>query len=143
VKLSPNGTFGGMGSADNRETFLKTAEALNGLGLAYLHVMDGLGFGFHGLCEPVTLFDMKRRFDGPIIGNITFNKDTAEGAIRTGAADLVAFGRPFMSNPDLVERFSNNWSLEPETPYKHWYGRSSKPEECLEGYTTYKLFTGN
>lgn len=143
VKFSPNGTFGGMGSADNRETFLKTAEALNGSGLAYLHVMDGLGFGFHRLCEPVTLFDMKRRFDGPIIGNITFNKDTAEGAIRTGAADLVAFGRPFMSNPDLVERFSNNWPLEPEAPYKHWYGRSSKPEECLEGYTTYKLVRGN
>ena len=72
------------------------------------------------------------------MGNITYTKDTAEGAIRSGAADLIAFGRPFISNPDLVERFRNNWPLEPDAPYAAWYGRSANPQECLEGYTTYK-----
>lgn len=141
VRLSPNGAFAGMGSVDNHETFPKAAEALNEFGLAYLHVMDGLGFGFHGLCPPVTLLDMKKRFDGPIIGNITYTKDTAEGAIRTGAADLISFGRPFISNPDLVERFTNNWPLEPDAPYTAWYGRSNNPEECREGYTSYHPYT--
>jgi N-ethylmaleimide reductase len=140
VRLSPNGAFGGMGSADNFETFTGVAEALDDQGLAYLHVMDGLGFGFHKLCKPVTLFDMKKRFSGPIIGNITYTKDTAEGAIRSGCADMIAFGRSYISNPDLVERFRNNWPLAAEAPYSAWYGRSANPDETLEGYTTYKNY---
>jgi 2,4-dienoyl-CoA reductase-like NADH-dependent reductase (Old Yellow Enzyme family) len=138
VRLSPNGVFGGMGSHDNDVTFPTVAAALREFGLAYLHVMDGLNFGFHNLCKPVTLFDMKKGFQGPMMGNITYTKDTAEGAIRSGAADLIAFGRPFISNPDLVERFRNKWPLEPDAPYAAWYGRSANPQECLEGYTTYK-----
>lgn len=138
VRISPNGVFGGMGSADNFETFTTLAESLNKYGLAYLHVMDGLNFGFHKLCQPVTLLDIKKRFDGPAIGNITYTMESAEGAIRTGAADMIAFGRLFISNPDLVERFKNGWPLEPEAPYSAWYGRSNNPDECQEGYTTYQ-----
>ena len=116
------------------------AKELSKYGLAYLHVMDGLDFGFHKLCNPVTLFDLKKEFGGPLIGNITYTKDTAEGAIRTGAVDLIAFGRPFISNPDLVERFKNNWPLHPDAPFAHWYGHSADAKDSLEGYVTYKPY---
>ena len=46
---------------------------------------------------------------------------TAEGAIGTGAADLIAFGRPYLSNPDLVERFTNGWPLAELAPYDQWF----------------------
>jgi N-ethylmaleimide reductase len=143
VRLGPNGVYGGMGGEDNHELFIEVAKKLNSYGLAYLHVMDGLGFGFHNKCAPVTLYDMKKHFNGPIIGNVGFTKETAEGAIRSGACDFVAFGRPYISNPDLVERFKNNWPLEPTAPMNVWYGRDSDPENCLEGYTTYKPYEKN
>jgi hypothetical protein len=44
-----------------------------------------------------------------------------KGAIRTGAADLIAFGRLYISNPDLVERFKNNWPLNPDAPHTVFY----------------------
>lgn len=48
------------------------------------------GFGYHGKCPVVTPFDIKSRFQGPIIGNIGYTRDTADGAIRSGAVDLVS-----------------------------------------------------
>ncbi len=142
VRLSPNGVFGGMGSADNFETFTAVAKTLKPYNLGYIHLMDGMNFGFHKLCRPVTLFDIKRHFDGPVIGNITFTKDTAEGALRSGAADMIAFGRPYITNPDLVERFQNDWPLTPDAPYSAWYGRTPNAEDSLEGYTTWKPHQG-
>lgn len=137
VRIAPNGVFGGMGSADNDTFFPFLAKEIAKYGLAYLHVMDGLGFGFHNLCKPVTLFDIKKEFPGPIIGNITYTKDTAEGALRTGAVDLIAFGRAYLSNPDLVERFKNNLPLAEDAPFAHWYGHDADPSKTLEGYLTY------
>jgi len=132
VRLSPNGAYGGMGSEDNAQMFPYVAKQLSTFGLAYLHVMDGLGFGFHDKCNVVTLYDMKKEFNGPIMGNVGFTKESADGAIRSGAADLIAFGRLFMSNPDLVERFANNWRLEDIPPHEYWwYGGGAK------GYTDY------
>ena len=135
VRISPNGVFGGMGSADNYETFTYVASQLSRYGLAYLHVMDGLGFGFHNKGKAVTLFDAKVHFQGPVMGNIDYTKEIAEGAIRSGAADLIAFGRSYMTNPDLVERFTNNWPLAGPPPYEVWYGGDAK------GYTDYPTYT--
>lgn len=142
VRVSPNGVFGGVGSADNAEMFEYVAEQLEPYKLAYLHMMDGHGFGFHNLCRSLSLYDLKSRFKGPVIGNITYTKETAEGAIRSGAADLIAFGRPYMSNPDLAERFANNWPLSPDPTYSHegWYGGPSMP---ADGYTDYPNYEGN
>lgn len=98
-RLSPNGVFGGMGSSDNYETFVHVAKRMNEYGLAYLHLLDGLGFGYHGLDKVVTCMDIKRVFDGPIIANVSLTRDVAEGLIRSGAADAVAFGRLYISNP--------------------------------------------
>lgn len=121
VRLSPNGAFNGMGSADYRETFSAMARELDGLGLAYLHVMDGLGFGFHELGEPMTLADFGQLFSGALIGNCGYSQETAEAAIARGDADAIAFGRPFISNPDLPARFANGWPLAPEADPSTWY----------------------
>ncbi|MCP3904545.1 MAG: alkene reductase, partial [Planctomycetes bacterium] len=90
-------------------------------GLAYLHVMDGLAFGFHDLGEPMTLREFRAVFRGPLMGNCGYTGDTAESRLAAGEADLIAFGRPFISNPDLVERFTHDWPLEPEADQSDWY----------------------
>jgi N-ethylmaleimide reductase len=134
VRLSPNGVFNDMGSPDFRETFLYAASQLNTFGLAYLHVMDGLEFGFHQLGEPMTLADFRTAFHGPIMGNCGYTAESAEAAIANGAADLIAFGRPFLSNPDLVERFANSWKLNPPAEMSAW----SAP--TAEGYTDFPFY---
>ena len=121
VRLSPNGSFNDMGSADFREQFTFVAHQLDAYGLAFLHVVDGLGFGFHNLGEPMTLKDFRAVFHGPLMGNCGYTKESAENAVASGDADMIAFGRPFISNPDLVERFRNNWPLAPESAFTDWY----------------------
>lgn len=122
--------------------FPYVAKQLSKYGLAYLHVMDGLGFGFHNKCKPVTLYDIKKEFEGTVIANVALNRDSAEGVIRSGACDLVAFGRPYITNPDLVERMQNGWPLAPDAPREHWYGDKPDPSLCLEGYLSYKPYAG-
>jgi N-ethylmaleimide reductase len=131
VRLSPNGVYNDMGSPDYRETFLYVAQQLNAYGLAYLHVMDGLGFGFHGLGEPMTLAEFREVFSAPLIGNCGYTQEEAETAISSGVADLIALGRPFISNPDLVERFARNLPLNPPAEMSTWYGPGA------EGYTDF------
>ena len=131
VRLSPNGVFNDMGSDDYRETFNYAAKKLNEYGLAYLHVMNGLAFGFHELGEPMTLKDFREVFDGPLMGNCGYDKETAEHDVAEGDADLIAFGRPFITNPDLPERFLNNWPLNPPAEMNIWYSHSK------EGYTDF------
>ncbi len=81
----------------------------------------------------VTLFDVKTAFKGLVMGNVAYTKEIAEGVIRSGAADLVAFGRLFISNPDLVERFTHNYPLAAEAPHEHYY----TPTNLHVGYTDY------
>jgi N-ethylmaleimide reductase len=121
VHISPNGIFNDMGSADFRETFLHVAKQLNQHQLAYLHVVDGLEFGFHGLGPPMTLAEFRTVFGGPLMGNCGYTQETAQAAIENRHADLISFGRPFISNPDLVERFAHGWPLNPQADQKVWY----------------------
>lgn len=69
--------------------------------------MDGLGFGFHKLGEPMTLAEFRTVFRGPLIGNCGYTQESAESAVESGLADLIGFGRPYISNPDLVDRFAH------------------------------------
>ena len=121
VRLSPNGGFNDMGSPDFRKQFTYVAGQLNTFGLAYLHVMDGLAFGFHELGDPMTLAEFRKVFDGPLMGNCGYTQKTAEERIASGDADLIAFGRPFISNPDLVERFAKGVELNPDAEMSTWY----------------------
>ena len=121
VRVSPNGTFNDVGAADFREQFLYVATELGRRGLGYLHVMDGLGFGFHKQGQPMTLGEFRAVFPGAIIGKVGYTQETAESRIGSGDADLIAFGRPFITNPDLVERFRHGWPLEKFSANSHWY----------------------
>jgi N-ethylmaleimide reductase len=132
VRISPNGVFNDMGSPNYREQFLHAAAALDRLDLGYLHVVDGLGFGFHKLGEPMTLADFRGVFRGPIVGNCGYTLETAEAAVQEGLADLIAFGRPYISNPDLVERFANGWPLAAMASMADWYSPTG-----AKGYTDF------
>ena len=136
VHLSPNGAFNDMGSPDYREQFTFVAGQLDRYGLAYLHVVDGLAFGFHKLGEPMTLAEFRKVFHGPLIGNCGYTQETAEQAIAAGHADLISCGRPFISNPDLVERFMNGWLLAEPAPMSDW----SSPTGA-KGYTDFPACT--
>lgn len=134
VRLAPNGAFNDMGSPDFRETFLYVAQQLDPYGLGYLHVMDGLAFGFHKLGEPMKLSEFRAVYRGTLMGNCGYKQSTAEAAIASGDADLIAFGRPFITNPDLVARFAHGWTLNPPADPKVW----SSP--TAEGYTDFPAY---
>jgi N-ethylmaleimide reductase len=135
VRLSPNGVFNDMGSPDFREQFAYVASQLDSYGLSYLHVMDGLAFGFHNLGEPMTLADFRKVFHGPLIGNCGYTQEMAEQAIADGHADLIAFGRSFISNPDLVERIRNDWPLAELAAMSDWYSPIGE-----KGYTDFPAY---
>jgi N-ethylmaleimide reductase len=132
IRLSPNGVFNDMGSPDFRETYRYTIKELNRLNLAYVHIMDGLAFGFHKQGEPMTLAEFRAEYDGIIMGNCGYTRETAEERLAAGHADLAAFGRPFITNPDLPERLRNNWPLNPADDMSLWYTPGA------EGYTDYE-----
>ena len=136
VRLSPNGVFNDMGSPDFRETALYVAQRLDSYGLAYLHVVDGLAFGFHELGQAMTLDEFRAVFSGTLMGNCGYDLAAAEEALAAGRADLIAFGRPFLANPDLVERFAEGWALAPVPDPSTWYSG----EVTAEGYTTYPAY---
>jgi N-ethylmaleimide reductase len=133
VRLSPNGVFNDMGSPDYRELFDYVITQLDKLNLGYLHVMDGLAFGFHKLGAPYTLSDVKKNYSGILMGNCGYTAESAEIAVSSGNADLIAFGRPFITNPDLPYRIKNNLELTPFEDMSLWYGGGAK------GYTDYPL----
>lgn len=136
VRLSPNGVFNDMGSEDFRETYLYVIKQLKTLDLGYVHIMDGLAFGFHGKGEPMTLAEFREHYDGIIIGNCGYSREDAIQRIAEGGADIAAIGRPFITNPDLVERWHNELPLTPFEDMSTWYTAGA------EGYTDYARYSG-
>lgn len=131
ARISPNGVFNDMGCDDYRDFYLYVASEINKFKLGYLHIMDGLAFGFHQKGEPMTLADFRPLFQGVIIGNCGYTKEAAEKQIADGNADIIAIGRPFITNPDLPERYRNNWPLNPSEDMSLWYTPGP------DGYTDY------
>ncbi|WP_100656098.1 alkene reductase [Alteromonas flava] len=134
VRLSPNGVFNDMGCDDYRELFTYVTQQLNKHALGYLHVMDGLAFGFHERGAPMQLSEFRPLFDGLLMGNCGYDQATAEQAIANGEADLIAFGRPYISNPDLPQRMQNGWPLAPADDMTYWY------TDGAQGYTDYATY---
>jgi N-ethylmaleimide reductase len=102
VRISPQNTQNDIADGDPQALFNYVAELLSGKGLVYLHIIEGDTSGL-----PVPPFDyknLKRRFGGLIIANNGFDKPRANKTIADGRADLIAFGKPFIANPDLVIR---------------------------------------
>ncbi len=108
IRLSPYGVFNGTGKFDDVEAqYFALAKGLSAKGLLYIHLVDHSAMG----APPVPAeFKVKLRaaFDGLFILCGGFDKTSAEQALIERRADLVAFGRPFLSNPDLVVRMQTN-----------------------------------
>lgn len=95
---------------------------LNHLDLAYLHLSH---MGDQTKIKSGLWKEIRQIYNGTLILCGDFTKDIAEKAIVNGEADLIAFGRDFISNPDLVERMKNNWPLEERDP-SLWYTLGKK-----------------
>ncbi len=109
IRLSPYGAFNDMSGAYEgiTEQYTELSKALGALGLCYLHLVDHSSMGAPKP-EPKTVQAMCSVFraaGGNIILSGGYDRDRAEADLQSGAADLIAFGRPFIANPDLVERF--------------------------------------
>ena len=136
IRISPNGVFNMMGCDDYRELYTAVIKELNSQKLGYVHIMDGLAFGFHERGEPMTLEDFRPLFDGAIMGNCGYTFESATQAVATQKADLIAFGRPYISNPDLPDRYKNSWPLSAFDNPEKWYGGGA------EGYSDYPVYKG-
>jgi len=135
VRLSPYGIANGSGEADPMPLYSHVIQALDPLGLAYLHFIEPRSSGA-GRAEvnhqnvPSAMVLFRPIWRGVLISAGGFTGDSAEAAIAAGHADAIAFGRIFISNPDLPRRLQHGFPL---TPYNRatFYGG----EEV--GYTDY------
>jgi N-ethylmaleimide reductase len=111
-RVSPNGTSYSMSDSDPVTTFSYFAERLSELGIAYLHVFEAIA-GRNAVPPNVTRVTpyLRKAFRGTLIVNGGYDAKSAEHAVESGAADLVAFGVPYLANPDLVERFQAGAAL--------------------------------
>jgi N-ethylmaleimide reductase len=124
VRLSPTNPYQSMRDSDPAATFGYAATQLGRIGVAYLHLMEGSD-------EARALTPaLKRAFGGPVIVAGGYDHDQAEAVLAAGTADLVAFGVPYLANPDLPERLRDNAPLNAPDP-KTFYGGGER------GYVDY------
>lgn len=135
VRLSPYGTFNDMHDSDPIALFSHVLAELDRRGIAYVHVIEPRATGAGGgdavnADAPSTSALFRGKFGGAFISAGGYTPDTAKAAVADGAADAVAFGRYYISNPDLAERIRQGAAL---TPYNRatFYGGAEK------GYTDY------
>lgn len=127
IRFSPNGVFGGMGHDTAEETFTAAFKYVASKPLAYVHVMDGLAFGFHEKGEPFTIQKVRGIFNDAgnkstvLMANCGHTKEVADKYVAAGDADMVAFGRATLNNPDLPVRFKEGKELAPDLPHPLWY----------------------
>jgi N-ethylmaleimide reductase len=138
VRLGPSGTFGTMSDSNPNALFGHAVAGLNRFGLAYLHLIEprihGSQMRADGL-PPVAAHQLRSVFNGPVIAAGGFERDSAEKIVDDGDADLVAFGRHFAANPDLVERLRRDLPLSPHDRHT-FYGGDER------GYTDYAFANG-
>jgi N-ethylmaleimide reductase len=135
IRVSPYGVASDMPhypEIDATYDYLSTS--LNKLGLVYMHLVDHAAMGAPAV--PLKIKQtIRNNFKNTIILAGGFNQESAEAAIESGLADLIAFGRPFISNPDLVERMQNGWPLNQELKMDLFYTAEAA------GYTDYPVHT--
>jgi N-ethylmaleimide reductase len=138
VRLSPYGIANGSGEADPMPLYTHVVKALDGLGLAYLHFIEPRSSGA-GRAEvnwqnvPSAMVLFRPIWRGVLIGAGGFTGETAEAAIAQGHADAIAFGRIFISNPDLPRRLRHGFPLTPYNRATFYGGEAS-------GYTDYPVY---
>lgn len=119
VRISPVSPANAISCSDPQPQYNYLAEHLNALGIVYLHVVEGATGGPRDV-SPFDYDALHQRFKNTWIGNNGYDLALASTQLTQGKADLFAFGRPFISNPDLVERLKTGAplaSLNPETLY--------------------------
>ena len=144
VRLSPFGQFNSM-LADPlvEETLLYVCKQLGRRGVAYMHLvyqlmpagnMETLEFKEHYISRAL-LAQVRAAFSGAIIWCGGFsNRESAQAALDTGLVDLIAFGRPYISNPDLAERLKHGWPLAEADPSTYYTRRGEV------GYTDFPAY---
>lgn len=144
VRVSPFGRFNSMPSDPHvEETLLYLCDELNRRGVAYLHLVyqlmpsgnvDVTEFNGSHLNDSL-MVKVRAQFRGTLIWCGGFTKDSAQAALNTGWVDLIAFGRPFIGNPDLVARLENDWPVAEADP-STFYTRNGEV-----GFTDFSNFS--
>jgi N-ethylmaleimide reductase len=134
VRIAPYGSFNDMKPDPKaEETFLYLAQELRKRGAVYIHVVRGSQLDTEPVVREEFLTRFRKTFGATIIVTGGLTKQIAEQLLQKDLADLFGFGTLFISNPDLVERFKNNWPLTPPDP-KTFYGGDTR------GYTDYPTY---
>jgi N-ethylmaleimide reductase len=129
IRISPVNPFNDMHDSNPQALFNYVTEQLNQFNLAYLHAVEG---GIHGggKADAFDFDQMRRLYKGAYMANLSYDKALGNAAIASGHADVIAYGVPFIANPDLVERYKTDAILN-EADSKSFYGGTEK------GYTDY------
>ncbi|MGO8267867.1 alkene reductase [Rhizobium ruizarguesonis] len=127
IKLSPalTGVGNFIAGAETLETFEYLVGQLSKRHLAYLHLMNPISDLTGTQVEilgPGVAKHFRPLYSGSLIANGGYSFETGNALVRDGFADAVAFGAPFISNPDVVERFSNDLKLSPSNPDTYYSG---------------------
>ncbi len=131
IRISPMNVYNDMPPYDEAEaTYLYLAEKLNQIGIVYIHLLEN-GDG----AIPLALKkEIGRKFTQTIILAGNYNRERAEDDIHSGLGNLVAFGRPFINNPDLITRFRHNWPLAENLDASTFFAGGEK------GYVDYQPY---
>ncbi len=128
LRLSPNVPNGGISDSDPLSLFTYLGEQLNDFDLAFVHIHEGLRDG--GKPSPWVSTKFREIYKGKLILNGNYDQKAAEEAMANKEADAIAFGKAFIANPDLVERFKQNAALNAPHPETFYAGGE-------EGYIDY------
>ncbi|MGJ4995440.1 alkene reductase [Bradyrhizobium sp. HKCCYLS3077] len=129
IRLSPVTPANDISDSNPQALFDYIVDQLNALNLVYIHVIEGATGGPRDVA-PFDYASLRKRFKGTYIANNGYDRALADKQLDANAADLIAFGRPFIANPDLVERLKANAPLN-ELDRATLYGGGEK------GYTDY------
>ncbi|WP_055562903.1 hypothetical protein [Hymenobacter sp. AT01-02] len=136
LNLTTSGIFGGLGHhPEIEETYAYLATELQKIGLVYLHLLDHASLGAPAV-PAATMAAIRARFTNTLILAGGYHTATGIEAALRGPADLVAIGRPFIGNPDLVERLRDGVALTEPNPATFY---AAAPSGWAEGYTDYPL----
>jgi 2,4-dienoyl-CoA reductase-like NADH-dependent reductase (Old Yellow Enzyme family) len=131
VRLSPNGEVQGANDSDPLALFPAAAAALDAIGIAFLELREPGFDGSFGKAEVAPVHPhIRKAFAGPLVLNSDYTLERGQAALDAGEADAIAFGRPFISNPDLVARLRSGAPLEGDV-MATWYSQGA------EGYVDY------
>jgi N-ethylmaleimide reductase len=130
VRLTPENSYNAMSDSDPQAHFGYIIEQLSTRGLAYVHVLEG---DMMAKKKTLDYRAFRARFTGTYIANNGYDQTQAKAALRDDAADLIAFGTPFLANPDLVRRFRENLPLNAADPLTFHVGGEA-------GYTDYPFY---